>query len=122
MLNIIVENCNGKLIKYELDNVLNFVLDMESDNEILPMLDDVLVEVETDNNELYDWWKDKSEGLVSNLVDFTKSPICNGLIEESNYYCNCCGTEFSSVSNNPICPMCDCPYGEDNNYIERYGL
>lgn len=41
MLNIMIINCDGKYIEYEWDSKESFIKDMESDNECLPMLDDV---------------------------------------------------------------------------------
>lgn len=57
MLNIVVINCDDKYIEYEWNSIEDFVNDMESDNEIIPMLDDVLAEVNTQNEELQDWWE-----------------------------------------------------------------
>lgn len=52
MLNIIVINCDGRHIRYSWDSLKDFIKDMESDNENIPMLDDALAEVDTDNEKL----------------------------------------------------------------------
>ena len=36
------------------------------------------------------------------------------------YYCNCCGEEFTSETQNIICPNCQCEYDEENGFIETY--
>ena len=41
---------------------------MESDNECLPMLDDVLTEVNTDDDTLYSWWRNTDGITVNDLV------------------------------------------------------
>ena len=65
MLNIVVINCDGKYIEYEWDSIESFIKDMESDNENIPMLDDVLAEVNTDNDNLQSWWRD-ADGIMVN--------------------------------------------------------
>lgn len=52
MLNIIVINCDGRHIRYSWDSLKDFIKDMESDNENIPMLDDALAEVNTDDENL----------------------------------------------------------------------
>ncbi len=44
------------------------------------------------------------------------------LEREAYFYCNCCGTEFSSRLYIPECPVCGCSYDDDEDYIERYVL
>ena len=68
MLNIIIINCDGKYIEYEWDSKESFIKDMESDNECLPMLDDVLIEVNTDDDTLYSWWRNTDGITVNDLV------------------------------------------------------
>lgn len=44
-------------------------------------------------------------------------------MEERNFYCNCCGTEWKSTEEdeNVSCPNCGCEYNPDeNDYIECY--
>lgn len=53
MLKITVINCDGKYIEYEWNSKREFVLDMESNNEYIPMLDDKLIEINGENNENY---------------------------------------------------------------------
>ena len=45
---------------------------MESDNENIPMLDDTLIEVNTDNNDLHSWWRDSDGMTVNALVNECK--------------------------------------------------
>ncbi len=68
MLNIMIINCDGKYIEYEWDSKESFIKDMESDNECLPMLDDVLIEVNTDDDTLYSWWRNTDGITVNDLV------------------------------------------------------
>lgn len=68
MLNIMIINCDGKYIEYEWDSKESFIKDMESDNECLPMLDDVLTEVNTDDDTLYSWWRNADGMTVDDLV------------------------------------------------------
>lgn len=72
MLNIVVINCDGIYIEYEWDSIESFIKDMESDNENIPMLDDVLAEVNTDNNNLQSWWRDADGMTVDDLVNESK--------------------------------------------------
>lgn len=41
-------------------------------------------------------------------------------IKNTEYYCNCCGTSFSSREEDIICPCCGCEFSDDNEYIETY--
>ena len=72
MLNIVVINCDGKYIEYEWDSIESFIKDMGSDNEHLPMLDDVLAEVNTDDDNLQSWWRDLNRMTVDDLVNECK--------------------------------------------------
>lgn len=72
MMNIVVINCDGIYIEYEWDSIESFIKDMESDNENIPMLDDVLAEVNTDNNNLQSWWRDADGMTVDDLVNESK--------------------------------------------------
>ena len=55
MLNIVVINCDGKYVEYEWNSKKAFVQDMQSDNENIPMLDDPLAEVNTQDDNLQLW-------------------------------------------------------------------
>ena len=68
MLNITIINCDGRYIEYEWDSKESFIKYMESDNECLPMLDDVLTEVNTDDDTLYSWWRNTDGITVNDLV------------------------------------------------------
>ena len=57
MLNIVVINCDGKYVEYEWDSKKAFVQDKQSDNENIPMLDDPLAEVNTQDDNLQLWWR-----------------------------------------------------------------
>ena len=67
MLNIVVINCDNKYVEYEWKSMEDFVSDMNSDNENIPMLDDTLAEVNTDNDNLHLWWRD-SNGISVNYL------------------------------------------------------
>jgi hypothetical protein len=69
MLNIMIINCDGKYIEYEWDSKESFIKDMESDNEHIPMLDDILAEVNTDDDTLYSWWRNTDDITVNDLVN-----------------------------------------------------
>lgn len=75
ILNIVVINCDGKYIEYEWDSKESFIKDMESDNENIPMLDDVLAEVNTDDDSLYSWWRDADEMTVDDLMNECKRRV-----------------------------------------------
>lgn len=75
MLNIVVINCDGKYIEYEWDSIESFIKDMESDNKNIPMFDDVLAEVNTDNDNLQSWWKDADGMIINDLVNQCKKNI-----------------------------------------------
>ena len=72
MLNIVVINCDNKYVEYEWNSIEDFVSDMDSDNENIPMLDDVLAEVNTDNDNLHLWWKDSDGISVNDLYEECK--------------------------------------------------
>jgi hypothetical protein len=69
MLNIMIINCDGKYIEYEWDSKESFIKDMESDNEHIPMLDDILAEVNTDDDTLYSWRRNTDDITVNDLVN-----------------------------------------------------
>lgn len=69
MLNIVVVNCDEKHVEYEWDSKESFIKDMGSDNEHIPMLDDVLAEVNTDDDTLYSWWRNTDSITVNDLVN-----------------------------------------------------
>lgn len=75
MLNIVVINCDGIYIEYKWDSIESFIKDMESDNENIPMLDDVLAEVNTDNDNLHSWWKDADGMTVDDFVNECKRKL-----------------------------------------------
>lgn len=75
MLNIVVINCDDKYVEYEWNSMEAFVSDMDSDNENIPMLDDALAEVNTDNNELHMWWRDSDGISVNDLYEVCKKEI-----------------------------------------------
>ena len=54
----------------------DFVLDMDSENENIPMLDDTLVEVNTDNENLHLWWSNIDYTTVNDLYEECKHEIC----------------------------------------------
>ena len=77
MLNIVVINFDWKYIEYEWDSKEAFVEDMESDNEIIPMLDDILLEVNTPDDNLQLWWKNEDFlSEISDLLEECKRELC----------------------------------------------
>lgn len=57
MLNIVVINCDDRYVEYEWTSKEAFIEDMESGNENIPMLDDALAEVNTQDDNLQLWWR-----------------------------------------------------------------
>ena len=72
MLNIVGRNWEGKYMEYEWDSIESFIKEIESDNEKIPMLDDVLAEINTDNDNLQSWWRDSYGMTVDDLVNECK--------------------------------------------------
>lgn len=75
MLNIIVINCDEKYMEYEWSSKKAFVEDMESDKGTIPMLDDPLAEVNTQDEELQLWWRDTDGLTVNDLLNECKREI-----------------------------------------------
>lgn len=72
MLNIIVVNCDDILVEYEWKSKEEFVKDMESENENIPMFDDPLAEVNTDDEKLQEWWRESICNRVYDLLEICK--------------------------------------------------
>lgn len=72
MLNIVVINYNDNYVEYEWNSLKDFVSDIDSDNENIPMLDDTLVEVNTDNERLNSWWRDTYYDKVNDLYEMCR--------------------------------------------------
>ena len=72
MLNIVVINCNDNYVEYEWSSLKDFVSDIDSENENIPMLDDTLVEVNTDNERLNSWWRDTCYDTVNDLYEMCR--------------------------------------------------
>lgn len=77
MLEIKVMNCDDKEVQYEWISKREFIDDINSDNENIPMLDDVLTSVDTDDDELNEWWRDKDGIIVNDLYEECKRKIAN---------------------------------------------
>ncbi len=69
MLEITVMNCDDKKVQYEWVSKREFIDDIDSDNENIPMLDDVLTAVDTDDDELHKWWKNTDGITVGDLYE-----------------------------------------------------
>ena len=76
MLNIVVINCDDIYVEYEWKSKEDFVNDMESNNENIPMLDDVLAEVNTQDYNLYLWWRNTVLNTVDDLLEECKQELC----------------------------------------------
>lgn len=76
MLNIVVINCDDIYVEYEWKSIEDFVIDMESNNENIPMLDDVLTEVNTQDYNLYLWWRNTVYNAVDDLLEECKQELC----------------------------------------------
>lgn len=75
MLNIVVINCDGKYVEYEWDSKKAFVQDMQSDNENIPMLDDPLTEVNTQDDNLQLWLRNTDGMTVDDLLEKCKREL-----------------------------------------------
>ncbi len=73
MIEITVKNCDDKEVQYEWDSMKSFVEDIDGENENIPMLDDVLTAVDTDNDEIAIWWRDSNGIIVNDLYEKCKS-------------------------------------------------
>ncbi len=69
MLEITVMNCDDKKVQYEWVSEREFIDDIDSNNENIPMLDDVLTAVDTDDDELHNWWKNTDGMTVDDLYE-----------------------------------------------------
>ncbi len=67
MLEITVINCDDLEVHYEWNSKREFIVDINSDNFDIPMLDDILKAVDTDDNELSTWWRNSNETIVNDL-------------------------------------------------------
>ena len=76
MLNIVVINCDGKYVEYEWNSKESFVKNMESDKENIPMLDDPLAEVNTQEDNLQLWWRNTDGITVDDLLEECKWELC----------------------------------------------
>lgn len=80
MLKIVVANCDGELVNYEWDELYDFLADIDSDNEDIPMLDDELVSVRCkehpqlnrmkfdDVYDLYDYLRGEKDAYAENYL------------------------------------------------------
>ena len=72
MINIVVINCDGKYVEYEWNSRKAFIQDMQNDNENIPMLDDPLAEVNTQDDNLQLWWRNTYGMTVNDLLEECK--------------------------------------------------
>lgn len=77
MLNIMVINCDGLYEEYEWTSKEEFVKDIDSDNEAIPMLDDTLAEVNSSDQDIQLWWKESISDTVNDLYEECKKNISN---------------------------------------------
>lgn len=75
MLNIVIINCDGKYVEYQWESWKKFIEDMESDNENIPMLDDPLAEVNTQDDILLSWWINTDGLTVDDLLEECKQKL-----------------------------------------------
>ena len=74
-LSITVSNCDAKHISYKWPSIEDFMDDMESDDEIIPMLGDTLLEVNTSNHNLQLWWRTTDRMSVDDLLNECKQEL-----------------------------------------------
>lgn len=75
MIDITVINCDDEEIQYSWISKRAFVEDIDSDNEDIPMLDDVLKAVDTDDDEIHTWWRDTAGTIVDDLYEECKREL-----------------------------------------------
>ena len=75
MLNIVVINCDDRYVEYEWTSKEAFIEDIKSDNENIPMLDDVLAEVNTQDDNLQLWWRNTDGLTVDDLLEECKQEL-----------------------------------------------
>jgi hypothetical protein len=68
MLKIKVVNCDGIVVGYEWNSITDFIAAVNSDSEVILMLDDELSDVVTDNNRLNNWWKHHNRAVTVNKL------------------------------------------------------
>ena len=88
MINIVIINCDGEFVEYEWCSKEEFINIMESENEEIPMLDDPLVELNTQDDNLQLWWRNTDGMTVDDLLEECKSELCrndNSIIGDNNY-------------------------------------
>lgn len=62
-------------MEYKWNSKKEFMEDMESDNENIPMLDDHLAEVNTHDDNLQLWWRNTDGLTVSDLFEECKQKL-----------------------------------------------
>lgn len=67
---------DDKYVEYEWTSKEAFVQDMQSDNENIPMLDDALIEVNTQDDNLLLWWRNTDGLTVDDLLEECKQELC----------------------------------------------
>lgn len=68
MLKIKVINCDGIVVDYEWNSIADFITAVNSNSETIPMLDDELSDVVTDNSRLNNWWKYHNRSVMVNRL------------------------------------------------------
>lgn len=68
MLKIKVINCDGIVVDYEWNSIADFITAVNSNSETIPMLDDELSDVVTDNSRLNNWWKYHNSSVMVNRL------------------------------------------------------
>lgn len=68
MFNITVVNCDNKKVTYEYESWVYFI-DAINRKEITPMLDDTILEIETVDEEMSDWWKNGCGETIGDLYE-----------------------------------------------------
>lgn len=76
MLNVVVIDNKGEYTEHEWSSMEAFVSDMDDGKENTPSLDDVLVEVETDNENLHLWWRNTDGLTVDDLYEECRQELC----------------------------------------------
>lgn len=73
MLNIMVMNCDDVFVEYQWDSKEEFLNDLKSDNENIPMLDDAVITIDTEQKS-YSEEDCRDEGIyiVADLVEVCK--------------------------------------------------
>ena len=78
MLEITIMNCEDKEVQWEWGSKREFVDTMDGDDYDIPMLDDALTAVDTDDDEIATWWRNSDGITVNDLYEECRRELADG--------------------------------------------